>query len=96
MNIRILFYLLLPLFIVSCSTSEDNEYFCESTRIGSDNSSKLYFQSSVKINKDIMCVYHRGSEFCAANGKLIDGFVDKSDWDKNIIHSEKYSSFVDG
>ena len=96
MNNRILSYLLVPLLIVSCDTSEDNEYFCESTRISSDNSTKLYFQSSVKINKNGMCLYHRSTEYCSVHGKTIDGFIDTSDWDKNLIHSEKYLSSVNG
>lgn len=96
MKNRIIFSSIIPLFIASCSYSDDNDFFCESTQIGSDNSSTLYFQSSVKITKDGMCVYHRGSEFCTVNGKIIDGFVDKSEWDKHIIHSEKYLSNVDG
>lgn len=96
MNNRFFLFLVMPLFIVSCGTSEDNEYFCESTHFGSNNSSPLYFQSSVKINKDGMCLYHRGSEFCTTHGKIIDGFIDKSGWDKYLIHSEKYLSSVDG
>ena len=43
-----------------------------------------------------MCIFHRGKEFCTEFDKKSDGYVDKYDWDKNLLHSELNISSRDG
>ena len=80
--------LIASIFLTSCQDNTYEEYFCEDLEIGSENSSTMYFQSNVKISDSEMCIYHRGKEFCTAFDKKADGYVDKADWDKNLLHSE--------
>jgi hypothetical protein len=88
--------LFFALTTISCGNSSTEEYFCELKQFGSKNSSALYFQSSVKVSDKQMCLYHRGEEYCSKYGEKVNGFIDKSDWDKNILHSENYiTSHVD-
>jgi hypothetical protein len=87
----------IPLVLISaCSSNANEEFFCEYKKYGLNNDSSLYFQSTVKINDSEICIYHRGNDYCAEFGKSINGYVDNSDWDKNIKHSEIYSASREG
>ena len=93
---KVICFTTLLVLISACSSNANEEFFCEYKKYGSNNDSSLYFQSSVKINDSEICIYHRGNDYCAEFGKSINGYVDNSDWDKNIKHSEIYSASRDG
>lgn len=91
-----IFIALISTLTAACSSASKDEYFCEYKRIGLGNDPSLYYQTSVKVNNSEICIYHRGQDYCVEYGKSINGYIDNTDWDKNIKHSEIYTASHDG